>query len=185
MSGYIGAGSAGTCFSGGAGSGGTYGIQDPVTSGTADAGINGGFGTDGVDYSGLDVQSMTGAGNPTADSREDPDHAGTGGVLIIFVEGTITREVIEGGDPSTTKYFTANGVEGAQCFTNSTYDTSCLPFGGGTGGGIVIVVNNNASNLLGNVEANGGIIERDGPGGAGNFQSGGNGAAVAYTFSEL
>jgi hypothetical protein len=182
MSGSIGTGSAGTCFSGGAGSGGTYGIQDPLISGTNDAGINGGFGTDGVAYSGVDVQSMTGAGNPTGDGREDADHAGTGGVLILFVEGTITKE---GGTPSTTKYFTANGVEGAQCFTNSVNDPGCRPFGGGSGGGIVIVVNSDAANLTNNVQAVGGIVAAYGPAGATNYQSGGNGAAVAYTFGEL
>ena len=180
MSGSIGSGSRGTCFSGGAGSGGTYGVFQPENSGTDNAGTDGGFGTDGVSY-GESSADLGGAGNPGGAFGNN----GTGGVLIIFVEGTITREVEEGEDPSTIKYFTANGVIGGQVPEYSEYDPYCKPFGGGTGGGIVIVVNNDAANFLDNVQAAGGIIRDDGPAGAPNFQSGGNGAAVAYTFSEL
>ncbi len=183
MSGSIGAGSAGTCFSGGAGSGGTYGVVTPATSGSDSAGINGGAGTAGTHY-GAPSQNrfLAGAGNPGGFTGVA---AGTGGVLIIFVEGTITKEVIEGGDPATTKFFTANGVDCQQTTQPSTYDTLCNPFGGGSGGGIVIVVNNDATNLQYNVQANGGIVARDGPGGVSNFQSAGNGDAVVYTFGAL
>jgi hypothetical protein len=178
--GRIGRGTAGTCFSGGAGSGGTRG--GGITSGTDNAGIDGGFGTVGNDY--IDPnqnRNLAGAGNPagTRDGTAD----GTGGVLILFVEGTITKE---GVTPSTTKYFTANGIQGKQSDTFSTNDGLCKPFGGGTGGGIVIVVNNDTASLANNIQAAGGIIKTDGPNTARtNFQSGGNGAAVAYTFSEL
>jgi hypothetical protein len=181
IEGKVGSGSAGTCFSGGAGSGGTFGVPDQGSPGTDSAGINGGFGTIGNNYTTPSQnRALAGAGNPggTTDGTAD----GTGGVLILFVEGTITKE---GGTPSTTKYFTANGREGKQVATFSTRDLACKPFGGGSGGGIVIVVNNGASSLTNNVQAAGGIISADGPAGATNFRSGGNGAAVAYTFSQV
>jgi hypothetical protein len=176
----IGAGSAGTCFSGGAGSGGTFGVITEGTSGTDSAGIRGGFGTAGVNYTNPALsRNLAGAGNPGGFGTL---FDGTGGVLIIFVEGTITKE---GATPSTTKYFTANGVDGAQSGVLSDADILCKPFGGGSGGGIVILVNNDVENLAGNVQARGGIVERDGPAGSANFQSAGNGAAVVYTFSQV
>jgi hypothetical protein len=177
--GRIGRGTAGTCFTGGTGSGGTLG--GPITSGTDNAGPNGGIGTIGVDFTNpSQSRLLSGAGNPGGIGDGTAD--GTGGVLIIFVEGTITKE---GPSPSTAKYFTADGVEGKQTQSFSTNDPACQPFGGGTGGGIVIVVNNDAASLTNNVQAAGGIIRANGPGGVDNFQSGGNGAAVAYTFSQL
>ena len=182
IQGRIGSGSAGTCFSGGAGSGGTFSVPGPGSSGTDNAGINGGFGTVGINYSDPGQNRViSGAGNPGGVGDGTAD--GTGGVLILFVEGTITKE---GGTPSTTKYFTANGREGRQSDNFSGYDGGCKPFGGGTGGGIVIVVNNGASSLTNNVQAAGGIISANGPiTQRTDFQSGGNGAAVAYTFGEL
>jgi hypothetical protein len=183
MSGTIGSGSAGTCFSGGAGSGGTYFVTVPETSGTGDAGTNGGFGSDGAVY-GESGANLGGAGNP-AGAGGGEGAVGTGGVLIIFVEGTITKEVEEGGDPFTAKYFTANGANGGPVSEYSSYDTYCRPFGGGSGGGIVILVNNNSGDLAANVQAIGGFVASDGPGGAANFRSAGDGAAAVYTFSEL
>jgi hypothetical protein len=180
MSGSIGSGSRGTCFSGGAGSGGTYGVFEPETSGTDNAGTNGGFGTDGVSYGESSV-TLGGAGNPGGAFGNN----GTGGVLIIFVEGTITREAEGEEDPSTKKYFTANGVNGGQVDEYSSRDPYCKPFGGGSGGGIVILVNDNAGDLAANVQAIGGIVATDAPSGSADFQSAGDGAAVAYTFSEL
>jgi hypothetical protein len=126
--------------------------------------------------------SAAGAGNPNGNTNpsipDDPQYNGTGGVLIIFVEGTITTA------GSTEKHFKANGTYGRQMLQGGMGpDSSIYPFGGGTGGGIVIVVNGNAAGLTDNVQASGGIVANNGP--TASFRSGGDGAAVAYTFSEL
>jgi hypothetical protein len=178
----IGTGSAGTCFSGGSGSGGTY-YPDPATTVTADAGGRGGAGSDSVLIGMLPGDATAaGAGNPNGNTNpsipDDPQYNGTGGVLIIFVEGTITTA------DSTRKHFKANGTQGRQLFQGGMGpDSSIYPFGGGTGGGIVIVVNGGAAGLTDNIEAKGGIVTTNGP--TASFRSGGDGAAVAYTFSEL
>lgn len=177
----IGAGSRGTCFSGGVGSGGTLLLPGETTT-IAAGGDNGGKGS--ADYlNGLYSigDSAAGAGNPNgyvAPAVDDPLSNGTGGVLIVFVEGTINTY------DNATKHFTANGVPGRQITSASGSYPSVFPFGGGTGGGIVIVVNNNASSLTGNIQASGGTLTANGPGGA-PYRSGGNGAAVAYTFGAL
>ena len=178
----IGTGSAGTCFSGGSGSGGTYYPVQATTS-TANAGTRGGAGSDSALLGVLPAgtQSAAGAGNPNGSALYGPNNLydGTGGVLIVFVEGTITT--VGGGS---TPHFTANGTQGRQMTQGGMGPTpSIYPFGGGTGGGIVILVNNGAGSLSGNLQALGGIIANNGP--SANFQSGGNGSAVAYTFAEL
>lgn len=176
----IGTGSAGTCFSGGAGSGGTYLAQ--ITTGTLDAGIRGGYGSSGA-FGGPSPAGtyMSGAGNPSDVSGAQVDANGTGGVLIIFVEGNINTPV----GTSSTKFFTANGVNGFQALGPGSFSSPqpIHPFGGGSGGGIVILVNKNAANFTNNVEAKGGVVQTFGP--SPNFQSGGNGAAVCYTFEQL
>ena len=171
-------GSRGTCFSGGSGSGGTYG----PTLGTivGPGGANGGKGSDSI-FGPLAPtgESAAGAGNPNGSVELGPDstYDGTGGVLIVFVEGTITTS------SSSTKHFTANGVAGRQTATPSPNYSPTQPFGGGTGGGIIILVNANAASLTNNMEAKGGVVVSAGP--SPNFQSGGNGATVAYTFGAL
>lgn len=178
----IGTGSAGTCFSGGSGSGGTY-TPNPATTVTADAGGRGGAGSESVLVGMLPADaSAAGAGNPNGNTNiaipDDPQFNGTGGVLIIFVEGTITTT------GSTDKHFRANGVQGRQMLQGGMGpDSSIYPFGGGTGGGIVILINGNAAGLTDNIEAKGGIVTANGP--TASFRSGGNGSAVAYTFSAL
>lgn len=181
----IGSGSAGTCFSGGAGSGGT-GIVSNFSITTENAGINGGKGTAGF-LNGLfsAYDSAGGAGNPGGDlsgaiidlSGGAVIGNGTGGVLIVFVEGTITTA------GSTVKHFTANGIQGSQTTSASGSYPSIWPFGGGSGGGIVIVVNNDAVSLGDNVQANGGIVVNNGP--SGNYHSGGDGATYCVTFGNL
>ena len=180
----IGSGSAGTCFSGGAGSGGT-GVVSGFSITTANAGINGGAGTPGFLnglFSAYDLAG--GAGNPGGDLSGGVFDAsggltsdGTGGVLIVFVEGTITTQ------GSSVKHFTANGITGNQTTSSSGNYTGIFPFGGASGGGIVILVNNNAVSLGDNVEAKGGTYANNGP--TTPYQSGGNGATYCVTFNDL
>lgn len=95
--GYSGAGAAGTSFSGGAGSGGAR------NSTTADGGANGGAGSNA---SGSASTLGGGAGNPGGAGADGGAAAqdGTGGVLIIIVEGnysgsgTVTAAGAAGGD---------------------------------------------------------------------------------------
>ena len=179
-----GAGSAGTCFSGGSGSGGTfYPVQ--ATTNTADAGTRGGAGSESALLGPVPVtpQSAAGAGNPNGNTNvaipDDAQYNGTGGVLIVFVEGTITTA------GSSVKHFSANGTYGRQ-MEEAGMNSSTYPFGGGTGGGIVILVNSQAVDLSGNVQALGGIVAANGPVATPtNFRSGGNGSAVTYTFGQL
>ena len=181
-----GAGSAGTCFSGGSGSGGTY-YPVEATTYTLDAGSRGGAGSDSAILGAVPEppQSAAGAGNPNGNTNPSVPtplfnlYDGTGGVLIVFVEGTITT-----AGPSV-KHFSANGTFGRQMETAGMNGTT-YPFGGGTGGGIVILVNNSAVDLSGNVQALGGIVSANGPAATPtNYRSGGNGAAVTYTFGQL
>lgn len=180
--GGVGAGANGTCFSGGSGSGGTYSSIVDET-GTLNAAGRGGAGSDSA-FGAVPLipESAAGAGNPDGNTDmavgPDPFAEGTGGSLILFVEGTITTA------GSTVKHFSANGTRGRQMtILGQNVPPSVYPFGGGTGGGIVILVNNDALGLAENVEANGGVVASGGP--SPNFQSGGNGAAVTYTFAEL
>lgn len=182
MPGGVGTGSDGTCFSGGSGSGGSY-YPDPALASTNNAGTRGGAGSAGTTVGLGPSQSppyADGAGNPnggaTPGDPPDPQYDGTGGVLIVFVEGNIN---VVGG----AKHFKANGAPGRQMTVPGAGPAGVYPFGGGTGGGIVIVINKDAATLTSNMEALGGIVAANGP--SANFQSGGNGQAVAYTFGEL
>lgn len=125
----VGTGSAGTCFSGGSGSGSTYVSQ--VRS-SENAGSNGGTGSAGANP---DAQiGSGGAGNPGGlgywIGASPPSYlyptingeSGTGGVLIVIVEGTLSSSV--GGATR----FTANGSNGGTLGGVS---------GGGSGGGSV------------------------------------------------
>jgi hypothetical protein len=178
----VGAGSAGTCFSGGSGSGGTY-FAIGASTFTNDAGGRGGAGSEGaiVGVTPATPQSCAGAGNPNGNTNPSlPDDAqfnGTGGVLIVFVEGTITTS------GASVKHFRANGTYGRQMIEQGQAGTGILPFGGGTGGGIVIVVNNDPTSITDNMEALGGIVVSGGP--SPSLQSGGNGATVRTSFGDL
>jgi hypothetical protein len=128
--GTVGAGSAGTCFSGGSGTGSVY-TTGPSRS-SENGGDNGGAGSAGAQP---DVQiGSGGAGNPGAlgyyIGSGDPNKLypainggdGTGGVLIVIVEGTLSSS-----SAGATR-FTANGVAGG---------TLGGVIGGGSGGGSV------------------------------------------------
>ena len=185
----IGSGSRGTCFSGGAGSGGTF---SPLgTTQTSNAGTRGGAGSLGFSASGglipIGGYQLGGAGNPTAYNNVTDlsgvapnENQGTGGVLLLFVEGSIIEPE---SVPPNTRYFTANGAPGLQATSAGNY--IAYPFGGGSGGGVVVVVNGNAANFTSKVQANGGIVATNGPGGASDYRSGGDGAAVCYTFEQI
>lgn len=138
-------GAAGTCFSGGSGGGGQ--ISSSTTPG-GDAGINGGKGGDSVG-----LASGGGTGNPggTRGGVNGLDgNSGTGGTLIVIVEGTL----------SGTGTITANGVSGIR--------PSGAVAGGGSGGGSITVISKTDSSS----------ITPTATGGAGNFSgSGGNGTA--------
>lgn len=118
-------GAAGTSFSGGAGGGGgrTYGGITAPTGGGA-GGANGGAGgaalPAGGPYPGANPSSG-GSGNPGGAGGENPGGTGTGGVLFIFVEGTV----------SGAGTITVNGV--------NTGAASERP-GGGSGGGSVTIL---------------------------------------------
>lgn len=187
-----GTGAAGTCFSGGSGSGGTYYPPNPTTNSTTTANAipNGGAGTDSVLAIGPYSTGSTaaGAGNPagyTPPAQDFGPSNGTGGVLIVFVEGNINKPP----SSDTVKFFTANGCPGRQ-MTVGGMTSVVYPFGGGSGGGIVLVINSAAATLVDNVQAAGGIVEmhnpNDLPGGTpGAWRSGGDGAAVCATFAQL
>ncbi len=130
--GTVGAGSAGTCFSGGSGTGSVY--TSGAGTSSAAAGTNGGAVGAGVQ---TDVQiGSGGAGNPGGQGyyigSAAPDKSysaisgsdGTGGVLIVIVEGTLAANA------GAATRFTANGQAGGTLGGVS---------GGGSGGGSVNV----------------------------------------------
>jgi hypothetical protein len=149
--GTVGAGSGGTCFSGGSGSGSMCMEEGAGASGEGRA-----FGGEGGD--GAAVEGGTGcggAGNPGGRGfsgiEEDSDlrgGEGTGGTLIVIVEGAI----ITNTDP--VKRFIAEGVNGAS------YGAL---YGGGSGGGSIIVFSKTEQGALPRMSATGG-----GNGGAGS-----------------
>jgi hypothetical protein len=171
MSATIGNGAQGTCFSGGAGSGGT--ANPLIYTFTEAGGINGGKGGRGEIVGTYSGQSVSGAGNPNGDEDNDELSTGTGGTLIVIVEGNIN--LFDSGET----HFRADGASG-KFFKQTVNDPSTVPFGGGSGGGIVIVVAQNGTSLATNVSALGGRN-----GGGKGAQSGGDGAAVAYDMSQF
>jgi hypothetical protein len=127
----VGTGSDGTCFSGGSGSGSVYTNGSSQSSANGDT--NGGAGSDGAQP---DVQiGSGGAGNPGGlgywIGASPPSYLyptinggdGTGGVLIVIVEGTLSAN-------AAATRFTANGVAGGTLGGVS---------GGASGGGSVTV----------------------------------------------
>ena len=158
MSATVRAGAAGTCFSGGAGSGGSANPNDGDNTGTG--GANGGAGGSDVNNSAYPTQSAAGAGNPSN---------GTGGTLIVIVEGTITTW--DGYSIN----FVSNGASGQ--VMDQPVNGYTPPFGGGSGGGIVIVAAQNGSSVAANVGSFGGQSS-EGP-------SGGNGGTIALNLSGI
>ena len=165
MSATIGAGSAGTCFSGGTGSGGTANPTVGTTTGNGEENGGQGGASNGVGFGNY----MAGAGNPNGDDGTITEANGTGGTLIVIVEGSITLP------DSLATYFTADGVSGLSQRFPVNYGTA--PYGGGSGGGIVLVVAQNGASLnTTNVTARGGTA-------ASKAKSGGDGAAVGLNMS--
>jgi hypothetical protein len=129
----IGAGSAGTSYSGGSG-GGAGGRTT-----AANAQPNGGAGGQaerGTNANAFDFEG--GAGNPGGTNPfftapRNQGRSGTGGVLIVIVEGSITG----------TGSIRANGVVNENTLnwtTDPVNGTSALSYGGSTGGGSVTVM---------------------------------------------
>jgi hypothetical protein len=139
-------GSAGTCFSGGTGGGGVISSNTPNNGGDGES--NGGKGGDSVG-----TASGGGTGNPGGTKggiNGLNGNSGTGGTLIIIVEGTL----------SGSGTIVANGVAGIR--------PPGAPAGGGSGGGSVTVIYGTDSSS----------ITPTATGGAGNFSgNGGNGTA--------
>jgi len=147
--GTVGTGSAGTCFSGGSGSGSVY--TTGVSRSSDNAESNGGAGSAGANP---DMQIVSGgAGNPGGlgyyISSGDPHKLypsinggnGTGGVLIVIVEGTLSSD-----SPGATR-FTANGVAGGSLGGVS---------GGASGGGSVNIFYKILGNAPGITASSGG-----------------------------
>jgi len=175
-----GAGAAGTSFSGGPGGGGAAGAftgSSGVTGGTANGGAGGTGGTSNL-YSNSGGGGG-GAGNPggprgersAADAggtaRATAGANGTGGILIILVEGSIT---INSG-----AVISADGANGGNSDNPSPNHSGG---GGGSGGGSVTIVGQSYSNS-GTVRANGGSGglgydggNNGGAGGAGSVRAG-------------
>jgi len=138
-----GSGAAGTCFSGGGGGGGMLGSSSNGGDAVSNGG-KGGNGTGNVSAGGSGNPGGTGTGAPFG-----PDgNSGTGGTLIVIVEGTL----------SGTGTITANGVDGARA--------SGQVGGGGSGGGSVTVLFRTDSSSI-NPTATGGAGSSCGSGGNG------------------
>jgi hypothetical protein len=138
--GTSGAGGAGSCFSGGAGGGGM------AAGGTASAGSSrGGAGGSTPDGAG-------GSGNPGGTGTDVSSNYGTGGILIIICEGSISGN---------SKIY-ANGVSG--------YGATAA--GGSSGGGVAVVIQSASGGSYSAFYAYGG----NGIYGV----NGGNGSAVTY-----
>jgi hypothetical protein len=149
----FGKGSAGTSFTGGTGGGSA---QDLTGNGV----VNGGAGGNARSPSGA-VDQCAGAGNPGGTNNGDARRggaSGTGGVLIIICEGSI----------SGTGSIQANGV------TNQPLDPTNLG-GGSTGGGSVTVLfktsNSITPSAAGGTSYVGGYARAGGAGGAGTARA--------------
>lgn len=171
-----GSGVAGTSFSSGGGGGGAW-ANGNVTGGSATT--NGGAGGNGAiaNISSNDPTAFGGAGNSggTASgsySANQTNNDGTGGVLIIYVKGTL----------SGSGTISANGVNGGSYNGAGTLGTSG---GGGSGGGSVNIFYGSDSSSISPL-ANGGS---GGPGtgscASGTCQGAGGGAGGAGTARKL
>lgn len=178
-----GAGVAGTSYSGGSGGGGVYSIGSSTftpTAGSAvvDGGAGGSAAINGVS-AGTPGSAGGGSGNPGGNGASSitplpstlAGASGTGGVLVVIVDGTITGSgsiVARGGDGGT--YNSQYGVSG----------------GGGSGGGIaMLIAKSNQSSVTFDVSggvggaAYGNPIGGTTPGGKGG--NGGAGTSLAIT----
>jgi len=140
---FSGAGGAGSAFSGGAG-GGAASRNNGATAGSSLGGV-GGTGTNGA---------VGGTGNPGGTGGNASGNSGTGGILVVICEGTITT----GGGT-----MRANGV-------NSVISGS--QEGGASGAGIVAVIKSTSSSF--------GAYEV--AGGARNSYGGSGGNGISYTY---
>jgi len=144
-----GLGAVGSTFGGGTGGGGGGGTN-PGTAGTP----NGGRGGNGGVSSG-----GSGAGNPGGIGGNAGGQTGTGGLLILFVTGTLTI-----------------GASGKVLSRGSNGGNSGVGAGGGTGGGVICIVAN-TYNLTSGYE----ISVAAGTGGTGGAGArGGNGSVNLY-----
>jgi hypothetical protein len=153
-----GSGARGTSYSGGAGSGGLYALSsDPTTTGaTCNASTNGGPGTYGVSLTTTRLGGG-GAGNPSGSNSDGSGivESGTGGTLIVIVEGVISGNGV----------FTSRGVDGNRVSTDGRGS------GGGSGGGSISVLYGTLATTL-NFDVFGGST--------GGFYKAGNGSFRSF-----
>lgn len=131
-------GAQGTSFSGGSASGGTFGYISGTATNTSLPGLYGGSGGNAYQSGG---SGGGGAGNPLG-LRIDGGTNGTGGLLILIVEGNLNIIGVISSNGSKGGYSTANS-EG--------------PGGGSSGGGSVNVFYKGSLSNVGSVIANGGL----------------------------
>lgn len=158
-----GAGAAGTCFSGGGGGGAAYNQSGVSGNIGGTAGANGGPGGAGV---GLLSGGGGGVGNPSG-TVYGTIQTGTGGTLIVIVEGTVTGAgslTARGGNVAESAY-------GAPYSSQSIQATGWA--GGASGGGIVMLFGKSISgptlSASGGTSASGSFIAT--PGGNGGTGS--------------
>lgn len=155
----MGSGAEGTSYSGGAGSGGIYVLGFPnTTASTCNASPNGGAGSDGASF--LLDGGGGGAGNPSGRNGSpggpigEPTTSGTGGTLIVIVEGAIRGDGL----------FSSYGVNG-----NTNNNDGGAP-GGGSGGGSITVLYGSLTTIL-PFNISGGTALAPYRGGDGSFRS--------------
>jgi hypothetical protein len=159
----FGLGSAGTSFSGGCG-GGAGGLST-----AANAASNGGAGGQadrGPNANAFDQEGgggNPGGTNPMFSAPRNQGRSGTGGVLIVIVEGSI----------SGTGSIQANGVKNENTLNwnvDSVNGSSSLRNGGSTGGGSVTVLYGGANSITPSA-AGGASFQNGGAGGAGTARA--------------
>ena len=149
--GATGYGTAGTCFSGGSGGSGQWANSQTVHNATAYGGPGGSVvSTASEPYCGGGSGNNGGTGGGTGANGNN----GTGGLLVLFVSGTLTV--------GSTGVISANGVQGG----NGRGHQNGAP-GGGTGGGSVLI-------LYGTSISNSGTIQAVGGAGGTPFNNSGN-----------
>jgi hypothetical protein len=136
-------GTAGTSFTGGTGGGGGRNHSGLSLSGTAGT-ANGGAGGNAIPAGGpypTANPSSGGSGNPAGSGGENPGGTGTGGVLFIIVEGTISGSgtiTVNGINPGSASERPGGGSGGGSCTVLYMTDTSTITptATGGQGNGI-------------------------------------------------
>lgn len=150
---YAGAGADGTSFSGGPGGGSARGGYPAYAQ---DGGPRGGPGGDSAGAS-----SSAGSGNPGGVGVTKNGLDGTGGILILVVQGNVTI--------GSNGIIRANGTEGGG-------EAGAMVGGGGTGGGSITLCHAGTYTNNGTLQANGGPIgngtnRNGGAGGAGSVRT--------------